>query len=298
MRDKVDLVMWTKNGSGTLHLVLKRIDEVIPDKFVNSRILVDDHSTDSTREIAGSFSWKVILNEGSGISDGANTAFKHVKSKYFISFEQDLLLSRNWWEKIPPLVDDPKVAIASGMRFADKPVGVQKLQQYVAKKYRGEYYLSSWLRSREMAAFTLGKTLDNTIYDTDIIKALGGFPKMRVNAGVDTILAYKISQAGYEWVVDYSVQSVHLRMGLKQELGHQYWYGTQLYEIWRRIKTETSKPAPVTKCGIIYRFFISPFTGLFVAIKTGEPTITIIHPLVRLYYMKGLLEASKFTART
>jgi GT2 family glycosyltransferase len=297
MIGEVDLVMWTKNGSETLPLVLKRIGEVIPEEFVNNRIIVDDHSTDGTHKIAKSFGWQVILNEGNGISDGANTALKHVMSEYFISFEQDLLLACDWWKKIPPLLENLKVATASGMRFADKPIGVRKLQQYVAKKYRGEAELASWLRTRQMAAFTLGKTLDNTIYKTQVIKSIGGFPEMRVNAGVDAVLAYKIEQAGYHWVVDYAVQSVHLRQGLRQELQHQYWYATQSYEIWRRIRIETNRPPPITRNGIIFRFCVSPFTGLFVALKTREPTITYIHPLVRFYYVKGLLEASRFTTK-
>ena len=298
MIDKVDLVMWTKNGGETLPLVLKRINKVIPREFINEKLVVDDESNDDTQHIAASSGWTVIPNKGRGISDGANTALENVTSEFFISFEQDLLLARDWWNKIPPLLENSKVAAASGMRSADKPKGVRKLQQYVAKKYRGEASLASWLRSRRMAAFTLGKTLDNTIYKTKIIKALGGFPRTRVNAGVETILAYKIDQAGYHWVVDYKVQSLHMRKGLKQELNHQYWYGTQLYEIWRRIETETNKRPPVTKFGVMYRFFTSPFTGLFVAVKTKEPTITYIHPLVRFYYMKGFLEASKFTTKS
>jgi glycosyltransferase involved in cell wall biosynthesis len=291
MNMKVDLVMWTKNGSNTLPSVLKRINEVVPGEFVGQKLIVDDKSVDNTREVAKVFGWTVVFNEGTGISDGANTALKHVKAERFISFEQDLLLSRDWWSKIPCYLENPQVAAASGMRFADVPGGVRKLQQYVAKKYRGESELASWLRTRQMAAFTLGKTLDNTIYRTKIIKALGGFPKMRLNAGVDTILAYKLAQVGYHWVVNYNVQSIHLRKGLKQELRHQYWYGTQLNEIWRRIETETNKSPPVTRFGIIYRFFTSPFTGLFVAFKTNEPSITYIHPLIRFYYMKGLLRS-------
>lgn len=291
MINKVDSVMWTKNGAETLPLVLKRISEVIPSKFVTKRVIVDDRSSDNTREIAQTFGWNVVFNEGKGISDGANTALKHVESEYFISFEQDLLLARDWWEKIPPLLENPTVAAASGMRFADKPRGVRKLQQYVAKKYRGEPNLASWLRARQMAAFTLGNTLDNTIYKTKVIKALGGFPKIKVNAGVDTTLAYRLKQAGYNWVVDYNVQSIHIRKGLKQELRHQYWYGTQLHEIWRRIETETNQRPPVTKFGTMYRFFLSPFTGLFVAFKTKEPTITYIHPLIRFYYLRGFLES-------
>lgn len=283
--------MWTKNGAKTLPLVLNQISDIIPSDCVRKRVIVDDRSSDATREIAKSFDWNVIPNEGTGISRGANTALRQITCDYFVSLEQDLLLSPDWWSQIPSHLDKPKVAVASGMRFANKPAGVRKLQQYVARKYRGEEGLASWLRTRQMAAFTLGKTLDNTIYKTKLIRTLGGFPKMRVNAGVDAVLAYMIQQAGYYWVVDYSVQSTHLRQGLKQELYHQYWYATQSYEIWDRIRSTSGRPPPITKAGIIYRFFVSPFTGLFISVKTKEPSIVYIHPLIRFYYLRGLLEA-------
>ncbi len=293
MIDKVDLVMWTKNGAQTLPAVLQRINEVIPQEFVYKKIVVDDGSSDGTQNIASSFGWTVIPNKGHGISNGANTALEAVTSDFFISFEQDLLLAPEWWQKIPSLVENSNVAVASGMRFADKPIGIKKMQQYVAKKYRGEANLASWLKSRDMSAFTLGKTLDNTIYKAKIIRQLGGFPTLRVTAGVDTTLAYKINHAGYKWVVDYTMQSVHVRKGLRQELDHQYWYGAQLYEIWRKILAETDIPPPVTRSGVIRRFVMSPFTGLFLAFQTREPTVLYIHPLIRFYYMKGLLHASK-----
>jgi glycosyltransferase involved in cell wall biosynthesis len=293
--EKLDLVMWTLNGASTLPSVLKRISEVIPCEFVGKKVIADDRSSDDTKKIAESFGWTVVFNEGKGISDGANTVLKHVTSEHFVSFEQDLLLASDWWAKIPPLLEKPRVGAASGMRFADKPRGVKKLQQYVAKKYRGEAYLASWLRARQMAAFTLCKTLDNTIYLTKAVKSVGGFPKIKVNAGVDTTLAYRIQQAGYYWIVDYNVQSVHMRKGLRQELKHQYWYATQLNEIWSRIEKETNKPPPITRSSIMSRFVTSPFTGLFVAFKTREPTIAYIHPLIRFYYTKGFLESGRCT---
>ena len=291
--DKVDLVMWTKNGAKTLAPVLARINKAIPSEAVGKRLIVDDQSTDNTREIARSLGWTVIPNEGTGISDGANTALKNVEAEFFVSFEQDLLLSPDWWKTIPPLLESPSVAAASGMRFASQPRGVRALQLYVARKYRGEANLSSWLRKRREAAFTLGATLDNTIYKTRVVRLIGGFPKIKVNAGVDTTLAYRLRQAGYGWVVDFDVQSVHLRSGLDHELRHQYWYGTQSNEIWRRITNEMDQQPPISKFGIFYRFFISPFTGLFVAYKTREPTVVLIHPLIKFYYLKGFLESGK-----
>jgi glycosyltransferase involved in cell wall biosynthesis len=285
---KVDLVMWAKNGSKFLPQVLKRI-EVVSSSQVKQKILVDDHSSDSTVKIAKDFNWKVYENPSTGISSGSNEALKHVESPYFISFEQDLLLAKDWWQKIPQHLEKPKVAVASGMRLADKPVGLRKLQQYVAKKYRRETELASWLKSRKMSAFTLGKTLDNTMYRTKVIRALGGFPKMSCNAGVDAVLAYKVEKAGFRWIVDYNVQSTHLRQGLKQELHHQQFYASTLHEVWRKLGEEADSPPPITKSGILFRLTISPATGVFIACKTREPSIIYIHPLIRLYYVKGLL---------
>jgi glycosyltransferase involved in cell wall biosynthesis len=281
--------MWAKNGAEFLPRVFKRIEEVIPSECVNKKILVDDRSVDSTVEIARDFNWAVYENPLGGISAGANEALRHVESPFFISFEQDLLLAKDWWSKIPPYLEDSKVAAASGMRFAGKPVGLRKLQQYVARKYRGEPELASWLRTRQMAAFTLGKTLDNTIYKTKIIRMLGGFPKMNCNAGVDAILAYNIGKAGFRWIVDYNVQSTHLRRGLKHELQHQQFYASTLSEIWRTMKEEIGQEPPITKSGIFFRLAISPATAMFIAFKMREPTIAYIHPLIRLYYTKGLL---------
>jgi glycosyltransferase involved in cell wall biosynthesis len=291
--ERVDLVMWTYNGASTLSAVLKRISEVIPAEIVNKRIISDDNSTDETREIANSFGWTVVVNKGKGISDNANTALKYVESDFFMSFEQDLLLARNWWNKIPSSLDDPDVVAASGMRFADKPRGVHEIQKYVARKYRGEGQLESWLRGREMAAFTLGKTLDNTIYRTDVIRAIGGFPDLASSSGVDTVLAYEIDQHGYKWFVDYTVQSVHLRKNLAEELNHQFWYAKQLKYMWEKIrKANQKKTPPITKFDVFYRFAMSPFTGLFIACKTREPSLIYVHPLIRLYYLKGYLASS------
>jgi len=290
---KVDLVMWTYNGAATLPSVLERIGKVIPDVFVNKKIVSDDHSSDDTRKIAEDYGWTVVLNAGKGISDNANTALRNVSSEFFVSFEQDLLLARDWWSKIPPRLSDSKVAAASGMRFASQPVGVRRLQQYVAKKYRGEAALASWLRGREMAAFTLGKTLDNTIYRTAALRAVGGFPRLRSSSGVDTTLAYLLSAHGYRWVVDYEVQSVHLRKSLRQELSHQYWYAKQLNEMWMQIERQTrARRPPVTKFDVVYRFAMSPFTGVFMAYKTREPSLAYVHPLIRLYYLLGYLSSS------
>lgn len=280
MIEKVDLVMWTKDGSRTLPFVLKRINEVIPERAVASRILVDDHSMDDTREIAESYGWQVLFNEGGGISNGANTALKHVASDFFISFEQDLILAKEWWKKIPKHLIDAKVAVASGVRLPNQPTALRKLQEYTTERYQRE--------EERSPSFLYGKTLDNTIYKTRIIRELGGFPRLSVSVGVDTALAQRVLLGGYRWKVDYTVKSIHLRSGLKDELAHYYWYGVCSGRL-----TPTLLNRPVETKHNILRLFFSPIRGLHVAIKKNAPEVVYIYPLIRFNVLKGNLEGRR-----
>jgi glycosyltransferase involved in cell wall biosynthesis len=266
---KVDIVMWAKNGSRTLPTVMRRVKEVFPAECIRNCILADDHSADSTREIAESFGWQVVPNEGSGISDNANTAVHHVESDYFVSLEQDILLAEDWWQRIPPLlVSDPKVAVASGVRVPSKPLGLRKLQQYAIERYSR--------RDTGLEFFHDCKSLDNTIYKTAIIRGLGGFPS-------DCNLPKRIFESGYKWKVDYSVESIHIRNGMKDELSHYYWYGALSREYHESVRDS------------ILRMLFSPVRGLHAAVEKNAPDIVFIYPLIRLNILRGMLEGKKGT---
>ena len=279
---KVDLVMWAKNGSKILPLTLKRINDVIPEGFVNNRILVDDHSLDNTQEVAESFGWQVFFNEGKGICSGANTALRHVTSDFFISFEQDLLLARDWWQKIPRLLEDKKVAVASGVRVPNQPAALRRLQEYTLERYQRI--------DVKKTDFFHAKTLDNTIYKTEIIRKLGGFPWLPVSAGVDTFLAKNVVSAGFRWKVDYTVTSIHLRGDLKDELAHYYWYGA-----CHRRTSHVLYDKTVDLTRNVLRFFFSPVRGLQIAFKKNAPEVVYIYPLIRLNILKGMMETNKAT---
>jgi len=278
--NKVDLVMWTKNGAETLPFVLKRISEVIPDECVNNRILVDDNSTDRTCEIAKSFGWQIVFNKGSGISDGANIALEHVESECFVSFEQDLLLSYDWWRKVPAHLSNAQVAVASGIRLPSKPTDLRKLQEYTIERYQK--------RERGLDSFLYGKTLDNTIYKTRVIRQLGGFPKLSIPAGADNVLAQRLQQNTFQWKVDYTVRSIHLRKGLRDELEHYYWYGTCFNILVPLLSKKHVRIKP-----LVLRLLFSPFRGLDIAFKKNAPQAVVIYPLLRLAILRGVLAGRK-----
>ena len=280
---KVDLVMWTKNGAETLPLVLKRIDEVIPAESINKRVIVDDRSIDKTPGIAQRFGWTVVPNEGKGISDGANTALRHVEAPFFVSFEQDLVLACDWWQKIPRLLTNPGVVVASGVRISNSPRVVKEIQEYSMELYEH--------RARTEETFLYGKTLDNTLYRTEVVRSLGGFPKLEISAGVDNVLAQRIHSSGLKWAVDYSVKSVHLRKGLRQELDHYYWYGSCMVSLDPVL---FGRNINLSKFAL--RWVLSPVRGLDIALKKKNPEALYVYPLMRLATLRGIADGLRKNA--
>jgi glycosyltransferase involved in cell wall biosynthesis len=278
-----DIVTWVKNGGWCLPRTLLQLEKALPSNFIHRKIAIDDASTDDSVKILKSFGWEVYKNRGKGISAGANYALQLVDCPYFMSFEQDLLLSQNWFNNVTPLVKG-NIAAASGIRFSDKAKTVRDIEQYVYKKYLMETRLASYLQDRKESAFLLGKTLDNTFYNTKIIRSIGGFPFMSASSGIDTLLAYRIREKGFKWIVNPEVQSIHLRKNFTQNLSHQYWYSSALKEVKLREPNFTINLKQEIK-----KLVTSPFTGFLMSFKMKNPKIFVVYPLLRFYRLRGFL---------
>ena len=286
--------MWVKDGAWVLPKTLRRIEQVLPINLVHRKIAVDDRSSDVSVKLLKSFGWEIHTNPETGISNGANLALSLVDCPYFMSVEQDLLLNKNWWSQVPYLLTDPEIGAASGVRFSDKPRAAHDLEKYVYRKYLVDPEIASYLRNRKLSSLTLGKTLDNTIYKTDVIRAIGGFPSMlSANCGIDTMLVFMLQQHGYGWNVNPFCQSVHMRRGLKQILNHQKWYALASQEMTYKLG-QLGLSADDLRYGAkhsLTRLLMSPFVGVFISAKMRNPLISVVHPLIKLYNFLGYVAA-------
>ena len=287
----VDLCMWTWNGEKTLGAVLQRINNVVPSGKVNQRLIIDDHSSDKTRSIAETYGWNVVNNRGTGISDGANTALDLVETPTFCSFEQDLLLSEDWWQKVVPLLDRKDVAAASGIRHQYPSLTMRKLHEYTAERYVKwrsglPIYLNTEMRVK--AAMSWGRTLDNTIYKTDILREMGGFPDLQTPGGIDTVLTFLYINAGYEWFVDFNVVSQHLNKTFRGELRCQFNYGSCYDAIAAFVPG-----LPVNLRAQAIRFLYSPIAAVHPAVSKRCPSIVFAYPLIRFNTLRGLFHSRR-----
>jgi glycosyltransferase involved in cell wall biosynthesis len=260
--------MWTKNGEKFLPKVLERIEEVIPLERVKQKILIDDNSTDETSRIAKDFNWTVYKNPAGGIASGVEEALRHVECKYFISIEQDVLLAKNWWEKVPPFMNEKDVACAQGIRVSINPT-LRLLEEYAIKERR-----------------ITNVSIDNNIFKTDIVKALGKIPRGCPVCVDSAIMKQMIWKTPYKWVTIPQVVSLHLSRD-------SVWNYVQHY---RRISRMCKKTIYCSVGGIgfsktlnsgfwhgIRIFITSPFRGLELAVRKKHVHVAWAYPMIRLY---------------
>jgi len=261
---KIDVCLWTKNGSLTLPQVLKRIDNVIPASVVNRRFIVDDFSLDDTKEIASKFGYDIIKNCGVGVSDAANTALNNVETELFIGVEQDVLLASDFFPKIYGLMKRSNASIVSGVRVASHPlVGA------------ADFYALSH-------DCFCGHSIDNTLYVKHDLVSVGGFPKVNQKACSDSVLALKLDKCGLKWSVARDVVSIHLRDSVFQELKHQYWYGHS-----SRFLGEFSGDRRYGFFSDFMRLVASPVRGFQIAFQSGNGLAVLYYPLLRFVSFLG-----------
>jgi len=258
--DKVDVVMWTKNSSKFLPLVLRRIEGVIPSEVLGKKIIIDDHSTDNTVEIAISLGWEVHENPGSGIFDAFETALRLASSEFFISVEHDILLSKDWWERISRHMKNGKVAVAQGVRVATHPF-LRKVDEYNIER-------------RDERSDKLCLSLDNNIYRKEV------FQKFGINVTHPYVRAL-LEEKGFKWIVDRSVISDHIRLSIQYLIEHDY----QMHRLYLSVLSKRPELLKNLKL-----FLLSPIRGLHMTLKKKCPQILIVYPLDRWAILKAYLE--------
>jgi len=257
---KVDLCTWTKNGAKTLLPVLERVEEVIPHEEVGKKIAADDSSTDNTVEILKEFNWEVYPNYEGFINGGTNEALKHVETEFFISIEQDVLLSPKWWDVIPGHMKDERVAVAQGIELSTNKAE-RALQKLKVKRLRQIPF-----EERSKMWFSIG----NNIYRTGIIKKLG-FVDDPVSMGP---FCKRIISHGFKWITDINMVSTHLHGNLFDTI----WHTVKFYDLTRQ-RTDIDNMGLLR---YIAGLVASPLKGFMLSITSKEPTVQFFYSLRRL----------------
>jgi len=221
----------------------------VPQSLVCHKIAIDGGSNDTTLEILKTHGWETIVTNP-GIPHQANMALDHVDTELFASFEHDVILHPDWL-RIMDNFEDPKVAAVTGFR-----------------KYSGSKVYEAISDYHDNAGKKWNHSIDNTGYRTGVIRELGGFPR-ECPRSADSLLREKIYRAGYKWVVDRRITSLHLRDGFFNTINHDMKHVVAARYLWRGLP-EKGYSNPVSLIRILGAPFI---TGPRIAAHYHQPAV-------------------------
>lgn len=111
----VDIIICTKNNQD---IIKKCLDSIKDQSYKKWKCyVVDDNSTDKTREIIKKFSKTecIHLLEEKGPSHNRNVAIKKGNGKYIVTIDSDAVLSQDWLKKMVKFMEEnSEVGVCSG----------------------------------------------------------------------------------------------------------------------------------------------------------------------------------------
>ncbi len=162
-------------------------------------IMVNDHSTDRSAEIAEAYQKKdsriqLHLNPEHGIIPALSEAFNHCRSKYVGRFDSDDLMPEGRLQKMYDLIRgaNPKTIVTGMVQyFSDRPIskGYQKYQQWINQVNISKLQWSEIYRECVIAS-------PNWLMSSAQLHAIGGFSGLEYPEDYDW--CFRCYQNGFE----------------------------------------------------------------------------------------------------
>lgn len=253
----VSVIIPTKNSSRTLEACLVSVKE---QSYENIEIIVvDNSSTDNTKDIARKYTDKVF-DKGPERSAQRNYAVKQSNGEFVLIIDSDMVLSKN---VVKSCVDKMINMEIFGLIIPEESFGEGLWAQ--CKKLERSFYVGiKWM---EAARF----------FRKDIYEKLGGYNEKMVS-GEDWDLSQRVESTGKIDRIDDYIYHDEGRVSFWKLMKKKYYYGKEFVNYLENNKESTNKDS---QTGVIDRYklffadskklFKNPFLGiLMLFMKTCE----------------------------
>ena len=219
-------------------------------------IVVDNGSTDRTREIAISSGVKVLRDDSSNVSGLRNLGASHSEGDILAFVDADCIVSKEWLKKASRYFDDNDVAAWGGPPVPMQDAGWIAATWFALVEKTNQVEYVDWIGTVDL--FVRGKQF----------LSIGGFNESLVSCE-DVDLCYKLRKYG-KIVSDSRIEVVHLREAstIKEFIKKEMWRGRSN---WRGIRSHglLLHELPSLSIPLYFGFFLPTLLlGFLVSLNT------------------------------
>lgn len=198
-------------------------------------IVVDDGSTDGTREAAKGFPVRYFFQENAGPASARNLGAREAKGAVILFTDADCVAGRDWIKEMTKPFRDPGVTAVKGAYRTEQKSLVARFAQI---EFEERFELLKKAPSIDMV------DTYSAAYRREVFLASGGFDtSFPVANNEDTELSYRLSKAGHKMV--FNPRAVVCHLNHPDSLGRyarlKFWRGYWRMAVYRRFPEKMVK---------------------------------------------------------
>ena len=239
MKKQISVIIPAFNSAKVLMTCLESLTNQTVSGEAHEIIVVDDGSTDDTKDIAAKYSVKYIYQQNRGPAAARNNGVNHAEGAIIFFTDADCEPQPNWIEEmLKPLNDNQVVGVKGTYKTHQKEIIARLVQIEYEHKYE------------RMKKFKYIDFIDtySAGYRKDIFMKYGGFDERYPKASVeDQEFSFRLSRDGNKMVfnpeaVVYHRHSSRLMDYLRKKYKIAYWKAFLLKRHPGKVKTDTHTP--------------------------------------------------------
>jgi cellulose synthase/poly-beta-1,6-N-acetylglucosamine synthase-like glycosyltransferase len=217
----VSIIVPTLNSGSTIDECLRSVLELDYPKDLLEVIVIDGGSTDDTMEVAKGHPVKVVYSQLNP-PEAYNMVMKDIQFPIIGLIDSDAKVEKQWLKKLVKLLDDPKVAGASGTvdtwnkdKLVPRVIGYELISRY-----------------RRLPNTVERVATMNLLLKKKIVEEIGGFDEA-LPTQYDTDIGARLAQEGYTIAFDAEAMCYHFhRPTLGTFFKQQYKYGQNTWKLY------------------------------------------------------------------